>query len=52
MTLSSLSIYVVFVDPLQGNSVATPFLFLQLRLIVELIGIEMAWKSILATHML
>ena len=32
MTLSSLSIYVVFVDPHQGNKDVMPFLFLLLRL--------------------
>ena len=32
MTLSSLSIYVVFVDPHHGNNDVTSFLFLQLRL--------------------
>jgi hypothetical protein len=40
MTLLDLSIYVVFMDPHQGNSDFMPFLFLQLRLIVEFIGRE------------
>jgi hypothetical protein len=40
MTLSSLSIYVVFVDPHQGNNDVMPFLFLLLRLYVEVIGRE------------
>jgi hypothetical protein len=43
MTLSSLSIYVVFVDPHQGNKDdVVPFLFLSLRLYVEFIGREKA----------
>ena len=42
MTLSSLSIYVVFVDPHQGNKDVMPFLFLPLRLYVEFIGREKA----------
>jgi hypothetical protein len=41
MTLSVLSIYVVFVDPHQGNDNVMP-LFLQLRLVVKLIGVEIA----------
>ena len=42
MTLSSLSIYVVFVDPHQGNKDVMLFLFLPLRLSVEFIGREKA----------
>jgi hypothetical protein len=43
MTLSSLSIYVVFVDPHQGNKDdVVPFLFLSLRLYVEFIDREKA----------
>jgi hypothetical protein len=41
MTLSDLLIYVVFVDPHQGNDNVMP-LFLQLRLVVKLIGVEIA----------
>ena len=40
MTLLSLSIYMVFVDPHQGNKDVMPFLFLPLRLYVEFIGRE------------
>ena len=36
MTLSSLSIYVVFVDPHKGNNDVMPFLFLQLKLMWSL----------------
>ena len=49
MTLSSLSIYMVFVDPHQGNSV----LCLSLpttKPYVELIGVKKAQKSILAIY--
>ena len=49
MTLLSLSIYVVFVDPHQGNSV----LCLSLpttKAYVELIGVKKAQKSILAIY--
>ena len=42
MTLSSLSIYVVFVDPHQGNKDVMPLFFLPLRLCVEFIGREKA----------
>jgi hypothetical protein len=41
MTLSDLLIYVVFVDPHQVNDNVMP-LFLQLRLVVKLIGVEIA----------
>ena len=42
MTLSNLLIYVVFMDPHQGNNDVRPFLFLPLRLYVEFIGREKA----------
>ena len=42
MALSSLSVYVVFVDHHQGNKDVMPFLFLPLRLYVEFIGREKA----------
>ena len=42
MILSSLLIYVVFVDPHQGNKDVMLFLFLPLRLSVEFIGREKA----------
>jgi hypothetical protein len=40
MTLSSLSIYVVFVDPHQGNQDAMPFSLLTTKAYVEFIGRE------------
>jgi hypothetical protein len=41
MTLSSLSIYVVFVDPHQGNEDVMPFFFLSTtKAYVEFIGRE------------
>jgi hypothetical protein len=36
MTLSNISIYVVFVDPHQGKNDIVPFVFLQLRLMWSL----------------
>ena len=40
MTLSSLSIYVVIVDPHQGNHDVMPFFFPTTKAYVELIGEE------------
>ena len=40
MILSSLSIYVVFVDPHQGNSDVMPFFLPTTKAYVELIGVE------------
>jgi DNA-dependent RNA polymerase auxiliary subunit epsilon len=42
MTLSSLSIYVVFVDPYQGNKDVMPFSFPTTTAYVEFIGREKA----------
>ena len=42
MTLSSLSIYVVFVDPYQGNKDVMPFSLPTTKAYVEFIGIEKA----------
>ena len=42
MTLSSLSIYVVFVDPHQGNNDVMPFSFPTTKAYVEFIGREKA----------
>jgi hypothetical protein len=42
MTLSSLSIYVVFLDPHQGNSDVMPFFLPTTKTYVELIGVEIA----------
>ena len=52
MTLSSLSTYVVFVDPHQGKSDVMPFSLPTTKAYVELIGVEKAKKSILAIHTL
>ena len=52
MTLSSLSIYVIFVDPHQGNKDIMPFSLPTTKAYVELIGVEKTWKSILAIHVL
>jgi hypothetical protein len=41
MTLSSLSIYVVFVDPHQGNKDVMPFSLSTTKAYVEFIGREM-----------
>ena len=40
MTLSSLSIYVVYVDPHQGNSDVVPLFLPTTKAYVELIGVE------------
>jgi hypothetical protein len=40
MTLSSLSIYEVFVDRHQGNADVMPFLFLQIKFMCSFIGRE------------
>ena len=42
MTLSNLSIYVVFVDPHQGNKDVMPFSLLTTKVYVEFIGREKA----------
>ena len=42
MTLSNLSIYVVFVDPHQGNSDVMPLFLSTTKAYVELIGVEKA----------
>jgi hypothetical protein len=42
MTLSSLSIYVVFVDPHQGNKDVMPFLLPTTKAYVEFIGRDKA----------
>ena len=52
MTLSSLSIYVVFVDPHPGNTDVIPFSLPTTKAYVEFIGREKARKNILAMHML
>jgi hypothetical protein len=42
MILSNLSIYVIFVDPYQGNSNVLPFFLPTTKAYLELIGVEIA----------
>jgi hypothetical protein len=42
MTLAGLLIYVVFVDPHQGNSDVMPFFLSTTKVYVELIGVDIA----------
>jgi hypothetical protein len=46
MTLSSLSIYVVFMDPLQYNEDVMPFSLSTIKAYVEFIGREKAKTSL------
>ena len=51
MTLSNLSIYVVFVDPHQGNEDVMPFSLFTTKAYVEFIGREKA-RAYLQMHIL